>query len=276
MWTFLKELFPQYYSQYKLDGLIQGGRALKTKVVRKQPNTTLYKKIEASKFIYLVNELPDSHIAKQYLRYRKLDTSLFMYTSNFNNYIAEQTNNAIEYTKLPKDQRIIIPLKSSDGSIVGVQGRSLDPNATHRYITVKFDKDNYHKIFGLDRYNKDKKGFIVEGPFDSTFLPNALAMCGSSLDMSVIESGLIIPENVILVFDNEKRNHQIVDKIGKMIDIGFRVFIPPSNLDSQLKDINKMVMDDGWTQDQLVKFFLTYSYTGAKAKLVLSNWRRDK
>lgn len=275
LWTFLKDLFPQYYSQYRLDGMITGSRQLTTKVVRKTPNITLHKSVQASKFIYDISELSDSHLAKQYLRYRKLDISLFKYTPNFCSYIAEQTNNDDRYAKLPKDQRIIIPIYSTTGSLVGVQGRSLDPNAFMRYYTIKFDDDNYHKIFGLDRFDKTKNGFIVEGPFDSTFLPNALAMCGSSLDMSVIDSGLVIPDKVIIAFDNESRNAQIVQKMENMINAGFRLFIPPKNLSTQLKDINKMVMEDGWTKQQLVKFYVEHSYTGIKARTILADWRRD-
>lgn len=275
MWSFLKDHFSEYYGQYKLDGMLSGSRQLTTKVTRVPPNTTLHKKIEASKFIYNVSDLPETHLAKQYLNYRRLDTSLFMWTPNFCNYVAEQTNNDERYIKLPKDQRIIIPLYSVDKKIVGVQGRALDPKANMRYITIKFDKDNYHKIFGLDRFDKTKNGFIVEGPFDSTFLPNSLAMCGSSLDMSVIEKDIIVPQKMIIAFDNESRNRQIVEKMGKMIDAGFRVFIPPKELSTNLKDINKMVMEDGWTKKQLVEFFVKHSYTGIKARTVLSDWRRD-
>lgn len=275
VWSLLKDVFPEHYGQYRLDGMVSGSRQLTTKIVRKPANTTLHKKVEASKFIFNVSELPESHLARQYLNYRKLDTSMFMYTPNFCNYIAEQTNNDDRYIKLPKDQRIIIPLYSQDKQIVGVQGRALDPKANMRYITIKFDEDNYHKIFGLDRFDKNKNGFIVEGPFDSTFLPNALAMCGSSLDMSIIDKSIINPEKIIIAFDNESRNHQIVQKMEKMIDIGFRVFIPPKELSTNLKDINKMVMEDGWTKRQLVEFYVKNSYTGLRAKAVLVDWRRD-
>lgn len=268
----LKELFPHVYTQYRLDGLTRNTIKPLQTAKKKEPNLVLHTKVKADEYVYSIESLPLSHVARQYLMMRKLDTNRFLYTPNFCNYVAEQTNNNEKYSKLPKDQRIIIPLYSPTGVLWGVQGRAIDPKA-QRYITVKFDEDNYCKIFGLDRYNKDKAGFIVEGPFDSTFLPNSLAMCGSSLDMSAIDNGYIIPNNTVIVFDNEKRNAQIVAKMYKVIDSGFKIYIPPKELSGELKDINKMIMD-GWDKKQIVGDLLSHTYFGIKAKLILNDWNR--
>jgi hypothetical protein len=161
----LKEYFSEYYTQYRLDGMVNNNiRPLQTKT-KKEPNLVLHTKVQADKYIFPMEELPDTHIAKQYLNSRKLDISRFMWTPNFCNYVAEQTNNDERYIKLPKDQRIIIPLYSGDKKIVGIQGRSLDPKANMRYITIKFDEDNYPECLALSKILADAVCYSIS---DST------------------------------------------------------------------------------------------------------------
>ena len=76
--------------------------------------------------------------------------------------------------------------------------------------------------------------YVTEGPFDSTFLSNAIAMCGSDVDLSTLDY------QFIYVYDNEPRNKQIVDRISKQIDNGERIVIWPSNIKE--KDINDMIL----------------------------------
>ena len=71
--------------------------------------------------------------------------------------------------------RIIIPFKDKQGNLFGYQGRSLAPKAKLRYITIMLDEEQ-PKIFGLDRIKPDQPVHIVEGPFDSTFIKNSVAM----------------------------------------------------------------------------------------------------
>ena len=58
------------------------------------------------------------------------------------------------------------------------------------------------KIFGLDKIKEDKPVYIVEGPFDSTFLENSVAMAGSDADVRTFGWS-----NYIWVFDNEPRSY---------------------------------------------------------------------
>ena len=39
--------------------------------------------------------------------------------------------------------------------------------------------DDAPKIYGLDNIRRDAPVYITEGPFDSTFIRNAIAMCGA-------------------------------------------------------------------------------------------------
>jgi hypothetical protein len=71
-----------------------------------------------------------------------------------------------------------------------------------------------------------------------------------------------------MVYDNEKRNKQIVDRIEKAINTQFPVVIWPS--DVKEKDINDMVLS-GLDVNNMLKLN-TYSGLEAKAKLI--SWKR--
>ena len=66
----------------------------------------------------------------------------------------------------------------------------------------------------------EKPIYIVEGPFDSTFVENAVAMCGSDVDIRSFGWS-----DYIWVLDNEPRNREIVNRVSKLIDRGDKVVI---------------------------------------------------
>lgn len=273
---YLKEYFPEYYTQYKLESM------QKTTKLTFKSNKIEPKKVEPSKK-YLnilpkqsaikVSELPKSHEARKYLEDRLIeDLDRFYFAENFQRYVEEQTGGNEQYAKVPQDKRIILPIKSPDNTSWGFQGRSLDKASKLRYITIK-ESEQFCKVFGLEYFDKNKAGFVLEGPFDSTFIPNAVSMCGSSLDPTSIENGYIIPKNTIIVYDNEKRNKEIVDKMAKMLDAGFRVYIPPTNLTSTQKDINDMILS-GRKKEDIVRMIVSNSYSGISGKVVLNQWKK--
>ena len=87
-----------------------------------------------------------------------------------------------------------------------------------RYFTIKIDKQAV-KIFGLDRWDDKQLTYITEGPFDSMFLPNSLAMAGSDID----DVNMFFGKNIVFVYDNEARNKEIVDKMYKCVRRGFKI-----------------------------------------------------
>ena len=76
-------------------------------------------------------------------------------------------------------------------------------------------------IYGLDKIKKDELVYVTEGPFDSTFIRNSIAMCGSDVNLSSDN------HRYVFVFDNEPRNKQIVDRIEKTIQKGHQVVAGP-------------------------------------------------
>ena len=150
--------------------------------------------------------------------------------------------------------------------MVAIQGRALGESKL-RYITIKLHDDN-QKVYGLDRIDLNKPIYVVEGPIDSMFLENAVATADSNLE-SIIN---ILPKDkVVLVFDNEPRNKQIVEKINSAVDKHFNIVIWPEYIDS--KDINEMVLD-GFSPDEIQDIISNNTFVNLRAKMEFVNWKK--
>jgi hypothetical protein len=159
------------------------------------------------------------------------------------------------------EPRIIIPLRDEKGALFGFQGRSLGKNPL-KYITIMLDEES-PKIYGLDKVDTSQTVYIVEGPFDSTFVKNSVALCGSDGDVVNLKGG-----KKVYVYDNEPRNKEIVRRVKQRIDGGESVIIWPNYISE--KDINDMVL--GGHNVQSVLELNTYS--GLEAKLKFNNWKK--
>ena len=252
--NFLKTLDPTVHKQYAFEKFKDGhtGRNF----VVEEPDF----KFEAPKFAPKVNLPRASEIptAKLYLEKRGLDPSKFYYTDKFKawvNTLVEKFDN-IEYD----EPRIIIPL-IYENQLIGFQGRALGPNSV-KYITIML-QENAPKVYGIDKINEKEPIYIVEGPFDSHFVDNAVAMAGSDLDIRPFNWS-----DYIWVFDNEPRNREVVNRISKTIDRGDKVVIWPNNISE--KDINDMKLS-GHDVQTVIK---SNTYTGLEAKLKFNIWKK--
>lgn len=262
--NFLKDTSISLYDQYVLERYKEGltGKGTVT------PNPTFnfqepqfFSKRENTVELKKISELNTTHPAREYLESRKIkDLDYFYYCPKFK----EWTNSQIKiFDTLRKDSpRIIIPLKDKDGNMFGYQGRSLMPKAKLRYITIMLNEDQ-PKIFGLDRIDTTKNVYITEGPFDSMFIKNSIAMCGSDVVLDKVQF-----PNRTFVYDNEPRNKQIVDKYIKAINAGEKVVI--WNPQIQEKDINDMVLA-GRDVQRVVE---SNTYHGLEAKVKLIEWKK--
>ena len=124
-------------------------------------------------------------------------------------------------------------------------------------------EENAPKIYGLDNIKTAETVYVTEGPFDSTFISNSIAMCGADGDVS--KWGITNP---VWIYDNEPRNRQIVERLSATIDRGERVVIFPKNILE--KDINDMYLS-GQNVQKVVESNI---YQGLEAKLKLQDWKR--
>ena len=197
-------------------------------------------------------------IAKQYLENRKLDSTKFYYTDKFKAWSNshKKTFDSVTYD----EPRIIIPLFYKN-TLIGFQGRSLGPSKV-KYITVMIN-DDAPKIYGLDTIRKSSPVFVTEGPIDSTFLRNSIAMCGADGDVG--KWGVSTP---VWVYDNEPRSKEITSRISSTIARGESVVIWPNQIKE--KDINDMVLA-GHDVQSIVESNI---YKGLEATLKFTTWKR--
>ena len=253
--NFLKQIDSTLHKQYTMEKFKEGftGRNF----VVDEPKLEFTKPIFRKKInLPRASEVP---IAKNYLEKRNLDASQFYFAAKFKEWTNTQKHT---FDTIGRDEsRIIIPMYDTDKNLIGFQGRSLGPNSV-KYITVML-QDEAPKLFGLDKIDDTKPIYITEGPFDSTFLENSVAMCGSDLDI-----GSFGWSSYIWVFDNEPRNREIIERINKTIDRGDQIVIWPSNIDE--KDINDMVLS-GHNVKSIVE---SNTYSSLQAKIKFNNWKK--
>ena len=250
--NFLKEIDPVVHKQYVFERFKQGSTGRGTVV--EEPVF----KFEAPKFKTDI-KLPLAStvdVSRIYLEKRKLDPTKFYYAEKFVEYV----NSHKQSLNMKEHSRIIIPLYYQK-NLVGVQGRTLNSNYV-KYITTIF-YDESPKIYGLDNIRRDAPVFITEGPFDSTFLLNSIAMCGA--DSDVRKWGVSTP---VWVYDNEPRSKEITTRISSAIAKGDSVVIWPTGIKE--KDINDMILA-GHDVQSIVE---SNTYSGLEANLQFTTWKR--
>jgi hypothetical protein len=160
----------------------------------------------------------------------------------------------------------VIPFYTRQGKLIGVSGRALNNNKL-RYLTLKFD-ETQPLIYGLRTVDYNKRVYVTEGPIDSLFLSNAIAVAGS--DFSKLNT--IVPtEQAVIVFDNESRNPEIVKHLYQIIEDGYAVCIWPKSV--KQKDINDMVLN-GQAPNIIEDVINKNKFSGLKAKMALSDWSK--
>ena len=253
--NFLKKIDTTLYKQYTMEKFKEGHTG--KNFVVDQPVLKFNKPVFRKKV-----DLPkatENDSAKNYLLKRKLNPDKFYYAERFKSWVNTQKK-TFDYTG--KDEpRIIILMYDEEKQLIGFQGRALD-SSPNKYITIMLQEDA-PKIYGLDSINREKPIYIVEGPFDSTFVENGVAMCGADVDV-----GSFGWSNYIWVLDNEPRNGEITNRISKLIDRGEKVVIWPSNVTE--KDINDMVLSG----HDVMSMLKSSTYSGLEAKIKFNNWKK--
>jgi len=252
--AFLKHLDMSLYKQYSLEKFKKNSGSNRKIVTEAKLH------FEKPKFKRQM-KLPSCEtidIARQYLENRRLDPKKFYWAEDFDKFV--KTFDRVSHMNLESEPRIIIPIYY-DGDLVGFQGRSLNSKSV-KYITIMLH-DNAPKIYGLDDITRDEKVFITEGPFDSTFIRNSIAMCGADADVRTWDIN-----DPIWIYDNEPRNREIVSRIRKVIARGEKVVIWPTNLKE--KDINDMVIS-GHDVQSMVEL---NTYSGLEATLKFTTWKK--
>lgn len=272
----LKEVDIGLYDEYRLEKFKEAGgeatkevdaKAFKSDMSkfakRRHENNDLLKQLKK------ISSLPADHPAKLYVVNRSIPSDKHFrlyYAPKFVSWAQQADPSKLH--KMKEHPRLIIPLIDRDGKLFGFQGRSFDKNDSLRYISIMLDEEQV-KVFGLDQVDLNKDTLIVEGPLDSLFLPNCVAMAGADVDPSRFMG---IKDNAIFVYDNEPRNRAIVSKMESRIDEGYRVCIFPANVKS--KDINDMILNKEFELEELSGIIYRNTFSGIEARLRMMEWKR--
>ncbi len=223
----------------------------------------VFRKKDVLSSLKSISELEEQHPARKIVEDRKIPKEalrdLFLCDAFY-----KFTNTLIpnKFPSLDGDHpRLLIPFRDVKGEIFAYQGRAFGKEQP-KYITIKLKDDS--KVFGLDKIDRDKHIFVVEGPLDSLFLDNCLAVGGS-------EFSDLPKENTTIVFDNEPRNREICNNIEASIRKKYSVCLWPEQ--NPHKDINDMILS-GMSSSDITSQIKENTYWGTEAQLRFSEWRK--
>lgn len=262
--NFIKEVDPYLYDQYVLERYKSGGHKRQSHANTKNIFSFSQPKFRKKR---LLDELLDpiyNTEAERYLAERKVPKQRWdelYFVSNMQS--IEQLSAKYKDRIVGEESRLVLPFFDRDGQLVGVTCRALGDESL-RYVTVRINEDK-PMIYNLDKVDITKTVYVTEGPIDSLFVDNAVAVGNS--DLKAIEQTLP-KENVVLIFDNQPRNKELINIMERAINDGYALVIWPENISE--KDINDMVLA-GLDVDSIIS---NRVYSGLELKLEFANWRK--
>lgn len=280
LYRFLENVSPSLKEQYSLERWRNGESGRSNYVKPKEEEMFSFakpkfkQKHDLLKPLLCVKDAPSNHIVRQFVEMRKIPKKFYdvlYFTDDFGSYM-----NLVDpdVAKMPPEPRLVIPFFNKKEEVVAVQGRVLtmkgEANArtTARYITVKADKSIDRLWYGMWRADPKKRVYVVEGPIDSLFVPNTLAMVGAGVVDEI--PARFQNSDVVFALDNEPRNPQIVNYVEKLISMGRQVCIWPSDLID--KDINDMIYR--MSSNEIKKMIDENTFSGLEARLRFNDWKR--
>lgn len=214
-----------------------------------------------------VSELGEDHPARVYLSSRRVPASRFFrvgWTEHFHELVDGIFPGKYRLDRIP-DSGILFELHDAeDLHFTGYQIRSIDPETPKDRRFVICAEDGNKGFFGIERLDREKQIFVVEGCIDSLFLPNSVAVLNAGVWRAEID-------NAVYFSDQEKRNREVCGEISKCVSRGYRTVLLPDQYTNM--DVNDIVKAFGLTEEQLVDLFLKNCYSGVRAKMMFSRWR---
>lgn len=271
---FLMYMDADNYKQYRLEKFVNPSWYEKPKdiseLITGPKPMERYKRLVDIK-LDSIAALPQEHYARTYVANRKIPK--FFWNEIF---FAEKYKDFLDETfpnhgkeDIPNDARIVLLYTTSDSTITHVTGRALALDNKIRYVTVKIIDSK--KVFGLHHLSHNSQCYITEGQFDSMFLPNAVA-AGDAHLLGVAEHLQELGfDDMILVFDNQPRNKDIVREMKIAVKSGHKVVMLP--YDENAKDINEMIQW-GMTQEEIKNLIDDNTHSGLNASVAFTMWRK--
>ena len=260
--NFIKFIDPKLYDLYLLE------RYKRSAPSTPKPTFTDFKpKFEETNILdnyKKISDLDDKHPAKKYLQGRKIPVihyDKFYLVDKFYELVKKVKKDIVIKNDHP---RLVIPFYDTTGKLFAFQGRAFGKEQP-KYVTIKLD-ENKRKIYGLERVNMADNIKIVEGPIDSLFLNNCLAMGGADMFFDRVP-----PEQVTYIFDNEPRNKEIIKRMYDVIEKDYNLVVWPD--DMRHKDINDMIVGN-IAISEINDIISTNTCSKLEALTRLNNWKK--
>jgi len=162
--------------------------------------------------------------------------------------------------------RLLIPFYDKENNVFAYTGRAFDQKDKKKYIMIKL-YDNVPSVYGLERVNENKLVYVFEGPLDSLFIDNSVAMAGTG--GKGVENMF---ENSVIILDNDKRNKHVGKRIEKLINMGKSVCLWNNSV-SEDSDVNSLIMS-GWTAEKIKSVIDASTFRGLEAQLEFNEWKK--
>jgi predicted RNA-binding Zn-ribbon protein involved in translation (DUF1610 family) len=270
----LKHIDPSIHKEYLMERYVSGktnSRNVANAVFNISPPK--FDKVSKQKIFEhaeWISNLPEGHFCLDYVRNRQIPTEHYdklLFTPSYKRFCDALIPS--HGKKIIDDARLVIPFYDEYNELIAISGRALETNdKTLRYVTIRTTDSNSKLVYGIDRVDFEKPVILVEGPIDSLFLNNCLAAGDANLSQVAKEIGV---KSIILVWDNECRNKEIVKMMQDAIGLDYSVAIWPDNLAG--KDINEIILN-GKTSDEVEKIISSNVFKGLKAQVQLNNWKK--
>jgi len=210
-------------------------------------------------------------ICLEFIKSRRLDTAI---------------NKPIRYylsliDKVHKN-RLILPFYDAEGNIIFYQTRTLlkkDMFERPKYLSKIGAEKSLYGVHNLDM-NHDNV-YLFEGPIDSYFIKNGLAVCGIQEDSNrtfnefqTKQLAQLTSFNKIWCLDNQWNDNASLKKSMLLIESGEQVFLWPEEF-KHYKDVNDICIKFG--RDSInPKLVTDNTYSGLKAKIILTNIKNKR
>lgn len=280
--TFLKNTDGILYKEYCLEKFKDESarnpveKPSKKSVVKHEVTTPKAQKVAENSNSRLIDHimdrldgLDDNHEAVQFCLSRKIPREKFKelyYVDDAKK--LEQLSSKYKDKILGREPRLVLPFFDWKGQFAGFTARDILGKSGLRYVQLKV-KEDVPLIFGTETANPKKPMYVVEGPIDSLFIDNCIAVCGTAF--TKLDELNVDKNNLTVIVDNQPRNREVCKVYSTFIDKGYKIVIWPQTLEE--KDINDIILS-GISKEKLMQIINRNTYQGLAAKAAFLAWKR--
>lgn len=210
-------------------------------------------------------------ICLDFVKQRRLDVA-----------INKPTTFYLSLTDRVHKNRLILPFYDTEGNIIFYQTRTLlekDSFEKPKYLSKVGSEKSLSGIHNLDLFHDYV--YIFEGPIDSYFIKNGLAICGiqedsnkTLNDLQTKQMSQLTTFKKIWCLDNQWVDNASLKKSLKLIDDDELVFIWPEQF-KRYKDLNEICIrfEMNSINPELI---IKNTHSGLKAKILLTNIKNKR